>query len=187
VRPTQSVYSSLVLVSAFTLMYAGSALLFAVALHMPSIEFIAVSAALAGVLVCLSVIDVQTFTLPNKLTGALSGAGLVVTYWRHSEALIAHLGAALAGYLLLLIVAICYRRWRHREGLGLGDAKLFAAAGAWVGPALLPSVLLIATASALLTAIMQIFLRRENISEPFAFGPYLALGLWLTWLYNSSA
>ena len=33
----------------------------------------------------------------------------------------------------LLLLMIGYRRWRGRDGLGLGDIKLAGVAGAWLG------------------------------------------------------
>ena len=65
--------------------------------------------------------------------------------------------------------------------LVLGDVKLFAAAGAWVGWQGLPSVLLIGAATGLAAALI---LGRARPDQPVAFGPYLALGLWITWLYG---
>ena len=76
-----------------------------------------------------------------------------------------------------------YHRVRRREGIGIGDAKLMAAAGAWVGWQGLSSVLLIAAAVGLAVA----FAARGRGPAPqdeVSFGPFLALGLWLTWLYG---
>ena len=75
-----------------------------------------------------------------------------------------------------------------REGLGLGDAKLFAAAGAWVSWEGLPSVLLLAAAGALawhLGAARWGGRRLEGRELPF--GPYLAAALWLVWLHGPVA
>ena len=74
-----------------------------------------------------------------------------------------------------------YRRLRGREGMGLGDAKLLGAAGAWVGWQGLAGVLLIAAVTGLATAVV---LRRTSLSDALPFGPFLALGIWLTWLYG---
>jgi leader peptidase (prepilin peptidase)/N-methyltransferase len=78
-----------------------------------------------------------------------------------------------------------YRRLRGVEGLGLGDAKLLAAAGAWLGPAGLPSTMLIACAAALAHAAL---LARGGSGvgwrTPIPLGPALALGFWITWLHG---
>jgi len=93
-------------------------------------------------------------------------------------------GAAL-GYLFLAGVAWAYRRLRGREGLGLGDAKLFAAAGAWVGAFALPSVLLGAAVSALAAAAVMVLCGRSlSRSSALPFGPFLAAATWAVWLYG---
>ena len=44
---------------------------------------------------------------------------------------------------------IGYRRWRGRDGLGLGDVKLAAVAGAWLGFVTIFAVIELAALSAL--------------------------------------
>ena len=51
--------------------------------------------------------------------------------------------------LPFLALMIGYRRWRGRDGLGLGDIKLAAVAGAWLGLATIFAVIELATLSAL--------------------------------------
>jgi leader peptidase (prepilin peptidase)/N-methyltransferase len=41
--------------------------------------------------------------------------------------------AALASALLILVIRWTYKLIRHREGIGIGDAKLMAMLGAWLG------------------------------------------------------
>jgi leader peptidase (prepilin peptidase) / N-methyltransferase len=96
-----------------------------------------------------------------------------------------HVIGALVGFAVFFAVAVAYRRIRGRDGLGHGDVKLFAAAGAWITWAGLPTIVLWAAFSAFLTlAFSMVAGRRLDPEQPFPFGPYLCLGLWLTWLYG---
>jgi leader peptidase (prepilin peptidase)/N-methyltransferase len=82
-------------------------------------------------------------------------------------------------------LSLAYRRLRHREGLGQGDAKLFAAAGAWLGTAALPQVILLATAAALAMATgLALAGTRLRADTALPFGPFLALAIWLIWLFG---
>ena len=63
--------------------------------------------------------------------------------------------------------------------------KLYAAAGAWVGWEGLPSVMLVGAAAGLAgTCLLSRANRGLGGRAPVAFGPYLALGFWITWLYG---
>jgi leader peptidase (prepilin peptidase)/N-methyltransferase len=79
-----------------------------------------------------------------------------------------------------------YRLIRGREGLGGGDAKLLSVAGAWVGWAALPDVVLLAAVLGLgLVAIMHIRGRTMDRLAIIPFGPCLALALWIVYLYGA--
>jgi leader peptidase (prepilin peptidase) / N-methyltransferase len=91
-------------------------------------------------LLTLAWIDVEQFRLPDALTLPLLGAGLVATEVTAPDALGDHLIGAAVGYLAFRTVRNAYRTVRRKDGLGLGDAKLLSAAGAWLGWALLPDV-----------------------------------------------
>jgi leader peptidase (prepilin peptidase)/N-methyltransferase len=142
--------------------------------------------ALGWTLLALAWIDVETFLLPDALTLPLILAGLAFTWFAAPDALAdAAIGAA-AGYASLRLVAWTYRRLRGREGLGAGDAKLFAAAGAWVGWPGLPQVLLAASVAGLALVLLQAAAgRRIDRATAVPFGPPLALGTWLVWLHGA--
>ncbi len=113
-----------------------------------------IGAALGWLLLTLALIDARHFLLPDMLTLPLIPAGLLVTWWGDqstagSGLLLHHLAGALVGFGGLSGIGWIYKRLRGREGLGLGDAKLMAAVGAWVGWAGLGSVLLWAALPAL--------------------------------------
>ena len=150
-------------------------------------------AVLGWLLLTLAVIDAQHFLLPDVLTLPLAALGLAVAalgatapgfVWA-TNPLDAVIGAA-AGFASLALIAWAYRALRGRVGLGLGDAKLLAAAGAWAGWQGLASVVLIAALAALggSLAVAAIKGRRPGLADRLPFGPYLALGTWLVVLYG---
>jgi leader peptidase (prepilin peptidase)/N-methyltransferase len=141
--------------------------------------------ALGWTLLALAVIDARHMILPNELSLPLIPAGLAVAWALDPGKLTDHALGALAGFLLILALAALYRWLRKREGIGLGDAKLLAAAGAWVSWQGLASVLLLGAASGLAGALVIGFAGDGlKATRAFPFGPYLATGFWLVWLYG---
>jgi leader peptidase (prepilin peptidase) / N-methyltransferase len=136
-------------------------------------------------LAALSVADVHTFSLPDLLTLPLAGVGLLLA-WLMGWAPLWWRGlSAAAAFLLLFAVELAYRRLRGRSGLGRGDAKLFAASGAWLGAEGLTTVLLWASGTALLTVLLAAsFGHRLTPTTRLPFGPFLAIGTWLAWFYG---
>jgi leader peptidase (prepilin peptidase)/N-methyltransferase len=134
-------------------------------------------------LLTLAAIDWREFVLPYIITLPLIPSGLVVASAIDPGLLGAHALGALAGFASLALIASVYRRLRGREGLGLGDAKLLAAAGAWLGWQGLPSVVLIGAVSALTMALATALGGGKLAwTSRIAFGPHLALAFWLVWL-----
>ena len=133
------------------------------------------------VLIAAGGIDFRTQLLPDSLTLPLLWLGLLLSLlpvFAHTrEALI---GAA-AGYLSLWLVYWLFKLLTGKEGMGYGDFKLFAVAGAWMGyAALLPIIILAALSGAVIGAV-QLQVRGQDRSVPFAFGPFLAIAMWV-WL-----
>lgn len=138
------------------------------------------SLGLGAVLLVLSYIDLRTGLLPDILTWPLVALGL--GYAAHQDDLVMALSGAVAGYILIAGLALVWRRARGYEGIGLGDAKLLAAGGAWVGAIGLPVILLIASASGILVAL-TVSQRSRSRQERAAivFGPCLGFGIWVVW------
>jgi leader peptidase (prepilin peptidase) / N-methyltransferase len=137
-------------------------------------------------LLTLAWIDADSFRLPDVLTLPLLLAGLAEAVWRDPDDVAARAAAAALAYGALWALAEGYRRLRGREGLGLGDAKLLAAGGAWLGPAPLPDVLLLAACTALAYA-MLLRLRGTRVigTLKLPFGPFLAGAIWAVWLWQA--
>jgi prepilin signal peptidase PulO-like enzyme (type II secretory pathway) len=88
------------------------------------------TAVLGWTLVVLVAFDVLAFILPNVLTLSLGAAGLLLAMAEGSEKFQQSALGLIAGGASLVLVSLLYRYFRGREGLGFGDVKLFAAAGA---------------------------------------------------------
>jgi leader peptidase (prepilin peptidase) / N-methyltransferase len=147
--------------------------------------FIGASIVLGAALILLSAIDIRFLRLPNALTLPLLVVGLVFCVVFQWDDVRWRIAAAAFGFGILYGVAKLYFYLRGRHGLGLGDAKLLAASGAWLGLEGVPSTLLIASVSALGVALAGQLAGRpiaRNTRVPF--GPFLALGTWLTWFYG---
>ena len=127
------------------------------------------------ILATAATVDAETGYLPDALTGPALWLGLLASAAGFAVGPgAAILGAAL-GYLGLRAGEEAYRALRGRDGLGRGDAKLLAAGGAWLGPAALPFVVLLAALAALLVVGGQAARGRTvGGGTEVRFGPYLA-------------
>ncbi|MEO1038490.1 MAG: A24 family peptidase [Pseudomonadota bacterium] len=143
--------------------------------------FLTLTAALMAALTALAWIDARTYRLPDVITLPLILAGLVAAWLLQRDLLVHALGAAL-GYAGLVAIEKAYERWRGRPGLGRGDAKLMAAAGAWCGAWALPLILLSASAAGLVFVLaLKLSGRAVRSETAVAFGPFLALAIALVW------
>jgi leader peptidase (prepilin peptidase)/N-methyltransferase len=140
------------------------------------------SCALGWTLLTLSAIDWRTGFLPDILTLPLTAAGLAAAWFFDAHNIWDHVIGAAAGFIGFAALAALYRWLRGRDGLGLGDAKLLAASGAWLGWIALPSVILFAA----LLGLAFVLLHRKplDVASRIAFGPVLALATWIVWLYG---
>ena len=151
-----------------------------------------VSCLLGWAMLAIAVVDAQRFIVPDILSLPAILVGLVVTwllddgYAGHSL-LLEHLGAAALGGAVLYAVKELYFRWREREGLGLGDVKLAAVAGAWTGLAGLGHVLLLASLLAIgyVLILNARNLRSLSATTAIAFGVFLAPAIWFVWCANT--
>jgi leader peptidase (prepilin peptidase)/N-methyltransferase len=132
-------------------------------------------------LVAAGGIDFRTQLLPDSLTLPLLWLGLLISlvpvFVDSREAVI---GASI-GYLALWSVYWLFKLATGKEGMGFGDFKLFAAAGAWMGYAALLPVIIIAAVSGAVIGTILLRTRGQDRSVPFAFGPFLAIAMWI-WL-----
>jgi len=139
------------------------------------------SCVLGWTLLTLGWIDTISMRLPDKLTLPLILCGLTEAWLLEPDTLTSRAFAAAIGYTGFSAIRVFHARLRGRQGLGLGDAKLLAAAGAWVGLSALGSVVLIAAVAALLWALRRL---RPDPAERIPFGPFLSAATWVVWLHG---
>ena len=147
-----------------------------------------VSCLLGWAMLAIAVVDARRFIIPDVLSLPAIPAGLLAS-GRLMDASAAdlvridHVIGMLAGGLGLWLVRAAYFRVRGREGLGLGDVKLAAAGGAWIGWQSLSDAILLAAALALSLAIALAVVRGKQLSAAakIPFGCFLAPSIWLVW------
>ena len=141
---------------------------------------VVVSFALLGLLsAALTWIDLRYGIIPDWLNLAIAGLGLLkaILIGGPLSGLEAACGGAAIGAIFWLLRRL-YFAFRNFQGVGLGDVKLLAAAGTWVGIAGLPLLLLVAASTALASAgIMQLSGSKLTRQSSLPFGPFLAIGL----------
>lgn len=173
---------------------AAAGLLTALACSLAAPPAIAVSTGyLLFTAIAITIVDYRSFIIPDALSlpaiplGILTNLISAEAGLRSSTVADCLIGAAVAGSAFYLIRS-SYRRFRGFEGLGMGDVKLAAAAGAWVGLEALPIVLLMATGAAVsAVAVRYVIGAKEGITRTTAipFGAFLAPSLWLIWFYRA--
>lgn len=140
---------------------------------------------LGWALLALLAMDMRHLLLADAITLPLIAAGLLVAGWLDMDRLWLHGLGAVTGFLVMVAVAQLYRALRQRDGLGMGDAKLMAAAGAWIGIQGLGTVLLYAVGISLLyVSIARGVGRPVDASTPIPLGAGIALALWVVWLHG---
>lgn len=171
------------------IVYAVAFVLIASRAH-DDVSVLLASLVLASALLALSHIDLRTGLLLDALNFPLIAAGIGWAFIAAPGASVgwqsAVLGAVI-GYAAIAGLAYAWRRWRGYEGIGLGDAKLLAAGGAWGGATMLPVILFLASFSGLIVALIT-SLRSQSTKHRVAlpFGPCLAFGIWIVWCLTHS-
>jgi len=141
---------------------------------------------LGTMLIAGSLIDFETFMLPESIT--LGGTALALAasflpdsgpHWQD-----ALLGAA-SGAGFFWVLQQFYRLWRKEEGLGTGDIKLMAMIGAMTGLAGLPMTILVSTVTGAVGSVFYMVRPgKHGVRGHVPYGPFLSLGCMLYVLYG---
>ena len=128
-----------------------------------------------GALVALFAIDLEHHLLPNAITLPLLVVGFVFSFFTEPGWFSSLIGIVVGGGVLFTIAEVYYRV-RHEEGLGMGDVKMLAMVGAFLGWQLTLLTLMLASFSGTLIGLALIVSRRGSMKYALPFGTFLALG-----------
>ena len=143
------------------------------------------SLAFAYFLISMTLIDYDTKTLPDDLTYPLLWLGLLVNLNGTIVPLRDAVIGAMAGYVSLWAVYWLFKLATGKEGMGYGDFKLLAALGAWMGWAMLPTIIILSSVVGAIVGISLIVFARRDRNNPIPFGPYLAAAGMIALLYGT--
>lgn len=149
-------------------------------------------AGLALIMLAIAAVDARRFIIPDSLNAAGLALGLLHAVMagegRAIESLaVAGLRAAVLA-LLFLALRLLYAKLRGRQGIGLGDVKLAAVAGAWLGWNAIPIAIEIAAVSALAVYALRHYVLRRPLraTTRLPFGLFFAPAIWLGWLIEAT-
>lgn len=147
-----------------------------------------VSCLLGWTMLAIAITDARRFIIPDILSLPAIPAGLLYsglsTTLRDPDAVILeHMLSAVLAAAFFHAITWGYRLLRKREGLGLGDVKLAAVAGAWTGMEGISLVILGASIAAIFYAFLLHIAqdRHVTVSTMIPFGTFLAPAIWLAW------
>lgn len=135
-----------------------------------------VAALFCCLMIALAGIDAEHYVLPDRITLPGIVAGLALSPWvAWNSLLAAFAGAALGGGLLLALWGGWYLL-RGEEGMGLGDVKMLAMVGAFLGWKGALVTLFFGAVAGALVGLALLWRGRGGLKTRLPFGSFLALG-----------
>ncbi len=146
----------------------------------PSLFFIQ-AITLVSMLWILTLIDLETFLLPDVLTLPGIAVGLLFA-WQFGYFVDALIGV-ISGYSLFWLIARAFFMVTGREGMGYGDFKLLAMLGAFMGWQALPFIVLLSSVTGAVIGSATLLMAKKGLQAEIPYGPYLAAAgvIWFFW------
>ncbi|CAB3396144.1 prepilin peptidase [Kyrpidia spormannii] len=137
-------------------------------------------------LIALSAIDLQWQILPDELTYPLAIVVVGARLWMGPEPWWWYVGGAALGAGMLLTLYWLSPLLFGKEGMGLGDVKLMVGLGAFNGLTGTVITLFAASLAGLVVGLVLQQMDRIGEQRRIPFGPFLAGGALLSWLYGDA-
>ncbi len=135
---------------------------------------------LSVVFLIIFFIDLKHYIIPNSLTYSMMILGFIKSFVPNLDQIFPNylnsLIGGLLGYGIIWSIIYFYRQFKKKEGMGLGDAKLFAVVGFWFGWISIPFVVFLSSIIALLSVLPDLLRSSKKLSSQIPFGPFIILG-----------
>ena len=150
-------------------------------------------------LIVITFIDLKHMIIPNVITvpGAVAGLlyNALITDWARSRDLLGMFSFSLENFFgvlnevpfldsvfglimgggILFLIAFLYIAVRKQEGMGMGDVKLLAMIGAFLGWKGVVFVMLVSSLLGTITGLSIILYKKGDLKYALPFGPFLSL------------
>lgn len=124
-----------------------------------------------ALLVTITLTDLEQRIIPNAVLAAGAIAAIAILAVSDPSSLPEHAYAALGAGGFMLLFAVAYPR-----GMGMGDVKLVAVMGLFLGSAVIPALAVAVVVGSLVGLVMMARHGSEARKHAVPFGPFLALG-----------
>ncbi len=139
-------------------------------------------------LAVIAVIDMQRLVIPDLCNILLAMTGLAAHWFLGSFDVVWTLTGILVFAGTFALVRTVHFHARGQIGLGLGDVKMAGAAACWITVGSFPLFLAASSLGALAFALLMLpFWKKDARLKRVPFGPFLAAGLLLTWVFEMNS
>ncbi|MDP8206805.1 MAG: prepilin peptidase [Candidatus Electryonea clarkiae] len=165
--------------------------------------------ALSGILlgwhlIALAMIDLETYTIPDHVVLPMLIIGLLMAFVRgglgwdlfsesgfvagviEGDSLINAMIAGVVGAGFQVLIFFVSKIIMRREGIGGGDITMTTGFSVYLHPALVAFALVFASFFGIIGSVFRAGMKKTRVKghDAIPFGPYLALGAWITFLYG---
>ena len=136
-------------------------------------------------LIVITVIDLYHQIIPDVISLPGIGVGLVASLMIPQITLSNSITGILFGSGSLFLVSAYYEWLRKKEGMGLGDAKLLAMIGAFLGWKAVILTIFFSSLIGSITGIIMMLLKGKDFKYAIPFGPFLSVGAVVALFYQN--
>ena len=134
----------------------------------------------SAVLVTVAFIDLDTQEIPDRFHFIILGLGIAALFLVPQTGWVSRLIGAACVSIPMLVIALA------TDGFGLGDVKLMAVSGFLLGWKNIVFAALLGAVLAAACALTLIAMKKKTKKDKIAFGPYLAIGLFVAALFGDA-
>ena len=125
-------------------------------------------------------IDLRHYIIPNFITYPMMILGFIKSFDPNLNSIfpnyINSLIGGIFGYAMIWSIIYFYKQIKKKDGMGLGDAKLFAVIGFWFGWISIPFIIFLSSIIALIYVLPDLIKNSKKMSSQIPFGPFIIIG-----------